>query len=110
MMKAQLIWGVLTSLCLWRAQGVDISACCDQAQTLSVETAECGENSDTGSVTNKTHFTPKIFSFAAETFVEETIELRGALGVPQCSDGQVILTSHWSKLIILSSDWSIFRR
>ena len=92
-MMAQLIWGVLTSLCLWRAQGVDISGCCDQAQTLSVETAECGENSDTGSVTNKTHFTPKIFSIAAETFVEQTIELRGASGVPQCSDGQVMLTS-----------------
>ena len=79
---------------LWGVDSVEISGCCDQGQTLNLVTQAC-EDSDGG--TNRTHFTPKIFSFAAEAFVQESIEFSGASGIPHCGDGQVMLPSDWSK-------------
>ena len=103
-----IIWALLTIL--GGVDSVEISGCCDQGQTLSLATQTCEDSDD---ITNKTHFTPKIFSFAAEAFVQETIELSGDSGIPQCSDGQVILSSGYLNLntllsihTIFSSDWS----
>ena len=98
MPQPPLIWALLTIL--GGVDSVEISGCCDQGQTLSVATQTCEDSDD---ITNKTHFTPKIFSFAAETFVQETIELSGASGIPQCSDGQVILSSGYLNLNTLLS-------
>ena len=77
-----LIWTL--SLCLWRVEGVEISRCCESGQTWSVVTSSCADSD-----TNRTHFTPKIFSLAEEAFVQETLELSGPGAVPQCGDGQV---------------------
>ena len=77
-----LLWTL--SLCLWRVGGVEISRCCESGQTWSVVTSSCADSD-----TNRTHFTPKIFSLAEEAFVQETLELSGPGAVPQCGDGQV---------------------
>ena len=100
---------------LWRSEGVEISGCCEPGQPLSVVTNSCQDNNQapSDSDTNKTHFTPKIFSLQAESFVDEKIEFSGPPGIPQCGHGKVlesvvIRKGQEEDWVILADDTTLF--